>query len=397
MNINRSDFPVLSMPLDGKPIIYFDNACQTLRPVQVIQAMNEYYEQYPACAGRSSHKLGNLATENYEKARETIAKFIGSRKEEVIFTRNTTEGINLVAHSMSFSKGDAVLTTDKEHNSNLVPWLVLEMKKGIHHKIVVSEGEFDMQRFQDAMSPDIKLVSMVHTSNLDGSTIHAKEICKIAHDFEALFMLDAAQSIPHIPIDVKKLDIDFMAFSGHKMLGPSGTGILYGKFHLLESLEPFMTGGDTVEKTTYTSYSMLKPPEKFEAGLQNYAGAIGLAAAAKYIEKIGKPEIEKHEKKLNAILTEGISGIEGLCILGPDAEKRGGITSFIVDGMHYHDIALMLDEVANIMIRSGQHCVHSWFNAHNIEGSARASFYLYNTEEEVKIFIEQLGKIARLR
>lgn len=399
MNVDkiREDFPVLRRMINNKPVIYFDSACMSLRPKQVIDAMDEYYEKYPACAGRSVHKFGNEVTEKYRQARETISKFIGAKKTgEIIFTKNTTEGINLLSHSLGLGKGDIVLTTDREHNSNLLPWQVLS-KKGVKHKIVYSNSDmsFDIESFEKSMDKNVKLVSMVHTSNLDGYTIPAEEIVKIAHDYGALVLLDGAQSVPHKPVNVKKLDADFLVFSGHKMLGPSGTGVLYGKHHLLENMEPFMTGGDTVSSSTYDSFSLLKPPEKFEAGLQNYAGAMGLAAASRYLEKIGMSNIERHEEELGRFIRDGISGVEGLEMIGHVGE--GGIVSFSVKGMNVHDIAIMLDETKNIMIRSGQHCVHSWFNAHGIEGSARASLYLYNTKEEAEIFVGQLEKVTQLR
>ncbi|MCX6821498.1 MAG: aminotransferase class V-fold PLP-dependent enzyme, partial [Candidatus Aenigmarchaeota archaeon] len=386
--------------INGKPIIYFDSSCVTLKPKQVVEAMNEYYEEYPGCAGRSIHKFGNRVTDKVKESRETIAKFIGAKKpEEIIFTRNTTEGINLLAHSLGLKKGDIILTTDREHNSNLLPWQVLAKTVGIKHKIVYSKKDmtFDINGFEKIVK-DAKLVSFVHTSNLDGYTLPIEEIIKIAHDNDALVIFDGAQSVPHKSVNVKKLDVDFFAFSGHKMLGPSGTGALYGKQHLLEELNPFMVGGDTVQKSTYDSCIFLKPPEKFEAGLQNYAGIVGFAAAAEYLDKIGKENIQKHEIELNRIITQAIENIDGLSIIGPSSpELRGGIISFNIEGINHHDIAMMLDERANIMIRSGQHCVHSWFNAHGIDGSARVSLYLYNTKEEAKVFIDNLKEISKLR
>lgn len=392
----RESFPLL---VRDKPPIYFDNACVTLKPIQVVKALNKYYKNYPACAGRSNHKLGNKVTEEYKKARETIAKFIGAKPKEVIFTRNTTEGLNLVANSLNFKKGDIVLTTDKEHNSNLLPWQILSKKLGIKHKIVFSKSgnTFDLEEFKKKMNKDVKLVSMVHTSNLDGVTIPAKEIIKIAHDYGSLVMLDAAQSIPHKELNVKKLDVDFLAFSGHKMLGPSGIGVLYGKYNLLKEMKPFLVGGDTIEKTTYQDHELLAPPEKFEAGLQNYAGTIGLAAAAKYLERIGKQNIERHVIELNKIITKEFQSNDKIKIIGPvDPNPRSGIISFNIEEINYHDVALMLDSMANIMVRSGQHCVHSWFNHHKIKGCVRASLYLYNTKEEVETFIKKINELVKL-
>ena len=393
----RKDFPLL---VQKEPPIYFDSACVTLKPIQVIETLNDYYKNYPACAGRSNHKLGNKVTEEYKKARKTIAKFIGAKPKEIIFTRNTTEGLNIVANSLNFEKGDIVLTTDKEHNSNLLPWQVLSKKLGIKHKIVFSKSDntFDLEGFKKMVNKDVKLVSMVHTSNLDGVTLPARDIIKIAHDYGSLVMLDAAQSVPHKELNVKKLDVDFLAFSGHKMLGPSGIGILYGKYDLLKELEPFLVGGNTVDKTTYQQYKISDPPKKFEAGLQNYAGAIGLAAAVKYLLKIGRDNIEKHVIELNRIITKEFKSNDIITIIGPiDPKLRGSIISFNIDGINYHDVALILDSMANIMVRSGQHCVHSWFNHNNIGGCVRASLYIYNTKEEAEIFIEKINEITKLR
>lgn len=390
----RSDFPILS-----NQGIYFDNACQSLRPQQVIDAITEYYREYPACGGRSMHHLAAKVTQKCDEARQTIANFVNAKtKEEIIFTRNTTEGINLVAHSLGFKKGDIVITTDKEHNSNLIPWQILKEKIGIKHIILPSkiDNTFDTENFKKVLNNDkVKLVSLGFTSNLDGVTIPAKEIVEIAHRAGVLVLLDGAQAVPHQKIDVQELDIDFLAFSGHKMLGPSGTGVLYGKYKLLEKLEPFLVGGDTVSESTYTSHKFLSPPEKFEAGLQDYAGIIGLGEAVKYINKVGYEFIQKQELLLNKYITSELQNISGLKVIGPsDSEKRGGIVSFYIPNKDHHQIAIMLDETAKIMVRSGQHCVHSWFNAKNIKGSVRASFYFYNTMEEAEIFVRELKKIC---
>ncbi len=393
----RTDFPVLGQKVNGKPIIYMDSACMSLKPQSVIKKMNEGYLEFNACAGRSNHSFGSRMTDEYESARETISKSIGARNSEVIFTRNTTEGLNLVAHSIGLKKGQAVITSDREHNSNLVPWQMLD---GVNHKIIPSksDGTFDIDAFEKAIDSSVKLVSVVHSSNLDGYTLPVKEIIRISHQNGIPVMLDAAQSMPHKEVNVRDIDADFIAFSGHKMLGPYGTGILYGRYNFLEKMNPFMTGGETVEKTTYESHTFLKPPQKFEAGLQNYSGLIGLAEAVRYLERIGKENIRRHEEKLNRIITQEISNIDGLNILGPkEPEKRSGIISFTLKGMGHHEAAIMLDKNANIMVRAGQHCVHSWFNARGIEGSIRASLYLYNTEEEASIFAKELSKIAGLR
>jgi cysteine desulfurase/selenocysteine lyase len=397
----REDFPVLRRMISGKPIVYFDNACMTLKPRQVVQAMNDYYENCPACVGRSIHKLGNEASEKYEQARKTIAKFIGARSErEIIFTRNTTEGINLLANSLSLQKGDAIITSDREHNSNLIPWQVLEKTRGIERRIVKSRPDeiFDIEAFKGMMNRDVRAVTIVHNSNLDGYTLPVKEIIKIAKDNDSLVVIDGAQSVPHREVNVRKLGADFLAFSGHKMLGPTGTGVLYGRYDLLEEMGPFIVGGDTVESTTYDSFRLLKPPEKFEGGLQNYASMIGLAEAARYLGRVGMEKIEKHEAELNRFISEQMHEMDGVKIIGvQDPGLRGGITSFSIEGIEYHDVAIMLDDHSNVMVRSGQHCVHSWFNSRSIPGSVRASLYLYNTREEAEIFIEALREIIKLR
>ena len=404
MNIEkiRQDFPVLSRKINGKPIIYFDNSCMTLRPRQVVDAMNEYYNNYPACALRSLHKLSKEATEKVSDSRKEVYKFINSKKvEEVIFTKNTTESINIVANTLGLKKDDVVITTDKEHNSNNIPWIKLSKEVGVKRKVVYSNSDntFSIDNFEKMMSETkkIKLVSMVHTSNMDGVTNPIKEIIKIAHDYDAKVLVDAAQSVPHKEIDVKKLDVDFLAFSSHKMLGPSGMGVLYGKKDLLEKMDQFVVGGETVMNSTYDSYIVEELPSKYEAGLQNYAGIIGTAEACRYLKKISLDDISKHEVKLNKHLTESTHEINDLKIFGPtDAEKRGGIFSFNIGKKDPHEIAMMIDALSNVMIRSGAHCVHSWFNAHNLKGSARASFYLYNTIEEVDVFSKTLKDVANV-
>lgn len=394
----RADFNILN-PEKGPVPVYFDSACMSLKPNQVVEAMNDYYFNYPACAGRSSHKLGDKVTKKVKETRQLIVKFINAQNEnEIIFTRNTTEGINLLANSLGLRKGDVILISDKEHNSNLVPWLLLRDKIGIVVKIIPSneDGSFNLNNFSKLIA-GVKLVSVVHTSNLDGATNPAKEIIKIAHQNKALVLLDAAQSIPHKKIDVQYLDVDFLAFSGHKMLGPTGTGVFYGKYKLLEKLEPFMVGGDTILSSTYTDYKFLPVPEKFEAGLQDYAGIIGLGEAIRYLSKFDFKDIALHELKLNTYITEELRKIPQIKIIGPkDAKDRAGIIDFYIEGTDMHKFAIMLDEMANIEIRSGQHCVHSYFASRKILNSARISLYLYNTMEEAKTFIINLNKVLKI-
>ena len=395
----RRDFPSLQQQINGKPIVYFDNACMTLRPRQVLESMNEYYERFPGCAGRSIHKFGTAVTDAYENARQRISRFINAAKpEEIVFTRNTTEGINLVANSLGLAKGDIVITSDREHNSNLLPWQILSKTRGMVHKVIKSleDETFDIDAFRNSVG-GAKLVSVVHSSNIDGYELPVKDIIRISHDAGALVMLDSAQAAPHKKIDVRGLGADFLAFSGHKMLGPSGTGALYAKYDHLERLEPFMVGGDTVARTTYDSHEFLNPPEKFEAGLQNYAGAIGMATAADYLENTGLDNIQQHERKIAAYLRQQMEQIDGLRILGVrDDSLTGGVISFSIKGVSHHDIAMIMDQTSNIMIRSGQHCAHSWFSSRGLDGSARVSLYLYNTMEEADTFLQQLKEVAKL-
>ncbi|MDP7506291.1 MAG: cysteine desulfurase [Candidatus Woesearchaeota archaeon] len=386
----RKDFPVYDREIKGKPIVYMDSACVSMKPRQVIGAINRYYNEFPACGGRSIHKLGKQVDEEVEKSRKEVKNFFNAKSEkEIIFTRNTTEAINLIAKSFKFDKNDVMLTSDKEHNSNLLPWQVNDK---IEHRIFRFG---DVEDFKEKVK-GVRMVSMVHTSNLDGTSNPVEGMIKIAHENGALVMLDAAQSAPHKEVDVRDIDVDFLACSGHKMLGPSGIGVLYGKLGLLEGLNPFLVGGDTVKETTYSSHELEDVPERFEAGLQNYAGIIGLGEAVKYLKKVGLSEIHEHEVMLNKIITEGLKDVKGLKIIGPEEpDKRGGVFSFNIEGMNPHNIATMLSESSNIMIRSGAHCVHSWFNANKMDGSARASLYVYNTKEECEEFVEKVKEIAK--
>lgn len=382
---HRKDFKVL------EKYAYMDSSCVSLKPRQVIEAMNQYYEEYTACGGRSSHSLGRKVTIKIEEARKIIAKHFKASTEEIIFTRNTTEAINLVAHSYPFKEGDKILLSDKEHNSNLVPWQVLARKK----KIVLEFYEHGNIEDYKKKIKGCAFVATNHTSNLDGSTQGVMEMAVIARKEGAKILVDGAQSASHKEINVKKLGVDFYTASGHKMLGPSGTGFLYGKKEELEKLELFITGGETVRDTSYEEHELEGLPHRYEAGLQDYAGIIGFGEAVKYLQRVGMKNIEKHELRLNRKITEGIQGIQGLKILGGKPEERSGIISFTLEGIDPHDIALQLDN-DNVLVRSGHHCCHSWFNAKGIKGSVRASLYFYNNEEDADKFIESLKKAIEL-
>jgi cysteine desulfurase / selenocysteine lyase len=399
----RKDFVVLNKNIGGKLPIYFDNACMTLRPKQVVDKVCEYYNEYPGCHGRSGHKFGARVTTEVDAARRKVQKFLGAKsKDEIIFTKNATEAINLIAYGMSFKPEDIVINSDREHSSNIVPWQYLEKKKAIHRIYIKAKKDetFDLVSFETELHKNkgkIKLVSVVYTSNLDGYTLPIEEIIKRAHRYKIPVLLDAAQAAPHHEINVQKLDVDFLAISSHKMCGPSGVGVLYGKKHLLEKLQPFIIGGSTVANTTYSNYELEKLPEKFEAGLQNYAGIVGFGAACEYLQNIGLSKIQKHENMLTRYFQEQISKVAKVSVIGvQDPRLRCGITSFNVEGMNYHDVALLLDESANVMCRSGQHCLHSWFNSRRILGSVRVSFYFYNTKKEVDILVEALKSIIKL-
>lgn len=391
----REDFSLLQQ---NPAPIYMDNACVTLKPRQVVAAMDAYYNEFSACGGRSIHKLGQRVTDEVEKARNSLKSFFSAKKpEQFCFTRNATESINLVTYGLDWKQGDTVLVTDKEHNSNLVPFLRLKAK-GVRVVVIPSKEDntFNMGAFREKLDGSVKLVAMHHTSNLDGVTTPIKDVIKRAHEKNIPVLVDAAQSAPHQPLHFKKLDADFVAISGHKMLGPSGIGALYYKEEWGEKLSPFITGGSTVVDTTYEEATFEKPPTKFEAGLQDYAGIIGYGAALDYLSRIIQ-DVQNHEISLNTHLTESVFADDvlsrKLTLIGPrDPKTRSGIFSFLVDGAHIHDLAIMLSTAKNIAIRTGAHCVHSWFHARNLKGSARASMYVYNTKAEVDVFLEELKK-----
>lgn len=401
MNIDniREDFPILSKKVNGKPFIYFDNACTSLKPKQVIDAVVGYYSDYTACAGRSVHKFATRTTQEFERAREKVSKFINAKKpEEIIWTKNTTEAINLVSHSFRFNKGDKILTTNLEHSSGLLPWQVRCDKGDVTLDFVMckGDGEFDAEEFKKKIDKNTRLVSVIHASNVTGTRAPLEEIIKIAHDNGSLVLVDGAQSVPHYTIDVRKLDIDFLAFSGHKMCGPTGIGCLYGKYDLLKELEPFIIGGETIKDADLKTHVLEDIPQRFEGGIQNYAGAIGLGAAIDYLSSIGMKNIEEYEKGLVKFLIEGLLTVPSIDLIGPrDYNKKGDLVSFNIKGMEPHDVAIMLDE-QNIFVRSGMQCAYPIHKCMNQpKGSARASLYFYNTKEEIKTFIEKLTNIAK--
>ncbi len=394
----RRDFPVLGKEIGGKPPIYFDNACQTLRPRQVIEAVSEYYESFPACAGRSVHKLATEVSLRCDDVRTKAASFFGAEDpSEIAFVKNTTEGLNTVIMGLPWKKGDEIVTTDYEHNSVHVPVLRARDTYSLKHRVVRSSEDltFDLSAFEETMSKKVKLVAMCLTSNVTGCTLPAKEMVDIAHSYGSKVLLDAAQAAPSMKIDVGRLGVDFMAASAHKMLGPSGVGLFYARSGSVGDIPPIMCGGHGVVDTTYDSYNLLPPPERFETGLQNYSGIIGTGAALDYLSSVGLDEVRAHEAALNSRITRALRGVDGVGLIGPpDPNLRSGIFSFNVRGLSAHDVAMILDNSKNIMMRSGMHCCHPLFHALNIQGCARASAYMYNTPEEADVFSESVKGLA---
>jgi len=393
----REDFPTLRA--EDAPA-YLDNACVTLKPDSVVNSIHDYYSKYPGCGGRSVHRYGTIVSKAVAQSRSKLQHFLNAESvNEVVFTRNATHSLNQVAHGLSWSKGDVVLTTDREHNSNLVPWLQLEQEQGIDHRVVASNADntFDMEAFEMECAnagSKLKIVSMSHIGNLDGVAIPIKEIARVAHDHGALVCVDGAQSVPHMNVDVQELDIDFLALSIHKMCGPTGMGGLWGRYDLLDNLRTIQAGGQTVKSTTYESIEWGNPPSRFEGGLGNFAGMAAAGKAVDYLSNLDMKGVQEHEIRINQIMTDGIKDLPGIEIIGPlDARKRGGICSILMNDIPVHDIAILLDEAAGVMVRSGQHCVHSWFNSRGHQnGSLQASAYFYNTEEEARLFAETFSE-----
>ncbi len=397
----RNDFPCLKRKIRGKDLIYFDNAATTQRPKQVIEAIKEFYENYNANVHRGVHTLSYEASVKYEEAHQKVAEFIGAKgMEEIIFTRNASEALNLVAYSIGIhelEEGDEIITTLMEHHSNIVPWQMLRKVKKIklHYVNVLKNGTLDLEHLEKLLNKKTKIVAFTLASNFLGTITPAKEIIKIIRNkSDAIIVCDGAQAVPHIKVNVKEIDCDFLAVSGHKMLGPTGTGFLYGKKHLLEKMEPFLYGGDMIFEVTTEGATWNELPWKFEAGTPNIAGGIGLSAAIDYLNEIGMENIENHEKELLEYALRRMREIEDIEIYGHKEQDALGLISFNIKGVHPHDIAGICDE-EGIAIRSGHHCTQPLMRHFCIENSARASFYIYNTKEEIDVFIEVLKKIKK--
>ncbi len=392
----RREIPLLNQP---SPPAFLDNACMTLKPRPVIDAVVEGLERWPVCAGRAAYDLARELGERVHGARRDVARVLGARDpSRMVFTKNATESVNLVAHAFRLRKGDVVVTSDREHNSNFVTWHEACRRTGAVLEVFPTrdDGTFDEAAFEARLAAgDVRLVAMGHASNLDGTVLPADAIVRIAHAHGARVLLDGAQAAGHMPVDVEALGVDFYAASSHKMFGPTGVGFLYLKEGVEDEMGAFIVGGDTVEGVTYESVTFREVPARFEAGLQNYAGILGAGAAARYLARIGAADIHAHEVALNRRMTLGLDSIPGIRILGPPApEDRGGILTFTYDHLGPHEIAILLDDRHNVQVRSGAHCVHAWFHARDIEGSVRASVYAYTSADDVDRFVAGVREIA---
>jgi cysteine desulfurase/selenocysteine lyase len=403
-NINfdkiKGDFPILKKKINGKRMVYLDSAATSQKPKQVIKEIEKYYENYNANVHRGIYKIAAEATEEYEKARKKVANFVNAKSEnEIIFVRGTTEGINLVkfAWAERLMAEDEIICTVMEHHSNLVPWILLK-KKGIDVKFIEinEDGTLKMDEFKKLITPKTKLIAISHVSNVLGTINPVKQIAKIAHENGARILVDAAQSVPHMPVDVQDLDCDFMTFSGHKMLAPTGIGVLYVKEDAYREMDPFMSGGEMIKEVFLTNATWKNPPHKYEAGTPDISGAIALGHAIDYLEKIGMKKIREHEKMLTKYALQKLSKVPGIKIYGPrDEEKRGGVISFNLGDIHAHDLATILDE-QGVAIRSGHHCTMPLHSKLGVSATARVSFYVYNGKSDVDKLVEALHNARKV-
>lgn len=394
----RADFPILQRQVHGHPLIYFDNAATSQKPIAVLQAMEHYYRHCNANVHRGVHTLSNEATDAYEGAREKIARFIHALSpQQIIYTRNASEAINLVAYSWglsSLSHGDEIILSVMEHHSNLIPWQLVAQKTGAVLKFiqVTPEGELDLDHYQSLLSDRTRLVAVVQVSNMLGSLNPVQEVIGLAHRYGAKVLLDACQSVPHLPVDVQALNCDWLAFSGHKMCGPTGIGVLYGKRDLLRAMPPFLGGGEMIADVYLDHATYADIPHKFEAGTPAIAQAVGLGAAVDYLSQIGLERVHAHEQVLITRLLDGIQRIPGIRVYGPtDPTQRAGLVSFSAEAIHPHDLSTLLDE-QGIAIRAGHHCTQPLHRYLKVQSTARASVYLYNTLAEVDRFLEVLAE-----
>ena len=396
----RQDFPILSREVYGKPLIYLDNAATTQKPLSVLDAMRDEYLNVNANVHRGVHYLSQQATDLHEAAREKVRQFINARKtEEIVFTRGTTEAINLVASSFCESQmqaGDEVLVTEMEHHSNIVSWQLQAQKRGIvvRHLPITDDGRLDLSSLTSHLTSRTKLVSVAHVSNVLGTVNPVEEIIKTAHEHGIPVLVDGAQSAPHFKVDVQTMDCDFFAFSGHKMYGPTGIGVLYGKEEWLEKLPPYQGGGEMIDKVTWEKTTFERLPFKFEAGTPDYVATHGLAKAIEYIDAIGFEAIQQHEQELTCYCMEQLQTIDGLKIYGP-SEGRDAVVSFNVGDIHHLDMGTLLDRLG-IAVRTGHHCAQPLMDRLGISGTVRASFALYNTKEEIDALVAGIRRVSQM-
>ena len=396
----RNDFPILGKKLNGKSLVYFDNGATTQKPNVVIDAISNYYKDYNSNIRRGVHQLSQLATQKYEDARSLVQQFVNAKqREEIIFTRGTTDSINLVAFSYgrkNLKAGDEVIITAMEHHSNIVPWQMVCEEKGAVLKIapINFDGDLILEDFYDMLSERTKIVSLIHVSNTLGTINPVREIIHKAHENNAVVLLDAAQSIQHMPIDVIGLDCDFLTFSGHKIYGPTGTGVLFGKKALLDEMDPIQGGGDMIKEVTFSKTTYNELPHKFEAGTPNIVGVIGMAEAINYVNQLGFDFIHQQETLLLEKATSALSSIDRLKIIG-NSQQKSSVVSFVIDGIHPFDIGTLLDQLG-IAIRTGHHCTQPLMDFYQIPGTARASFAFYNLEKEVDLLYEGLKKSVKM-
>ena len=397
----RADFPILQRRVHGMPLVYLDNAATSQKPRSVIDTLTRYYEQTNANVHRGVHTLSEEATAQYEGARAKVSTFINATcPKEVIWTRNASEALNVVAYSWgraNLKRGDRVLLTEMEHHSNIVPWQILAAERGIELDFVrvADDGTLILDNLNKLLTQRTKLFGFTYMSNVVGTINPVKELTQAAHKVGALVLLDACQAVPHMPVDAQALDVDFMAFSGHKMLGPTGIGVLWGRRELLNAMPPFMGGGDMIREVHLSGFKSSELPWKFEAGTPAIAQAIGLGAAVDYLSQVGMDAIHQAEREITAYAMQRLPEVKGLRILGPSADKRGGLVAFTLDAAHPHDIAAVLDNLG-IAVRAGHHCAQPLHERFNIPASARASFYLYNTKEEVDLLVKGLHKVVEM-
>ena len=401
-NVNkiRNDFPILKQQVNGCPLVYLDNGATSQKPQSVIDAIVNYYSTTNSNVHRGVHTMSQQATDGYEGARAKVRQFINASDDrEIIFTRNTTEGINLVAHSygrQNIGPGDDIIVSNMEHHSNIVPWQMLCEEKGANLRVVPIDdaGELLMDEYEKMLSSRTKLVSITHVSNALGTILPAAQIARMAHAHGAPILFDGAQAVPHMPVDVQELDCDFYVFSGHKLFGPTGIGILYGKAEYLEAMPPFLGGGEMIKSVTFEKTIYNDLPYKFEGGTPDIAGAIGLGAAIDYVNDLGFDQITAHEDELLRYGTDALSTIEGLKIIGT-AEHKAGILSFVMDLAHPHDIGTILDE-QGIAVRTGHHCAQPVMQRFQIPATARASLAFYNTKEDIDALVKGIDRVIEV-